>query len=140
MRVFLEWRGKKCGACEALLLGESVEGWGSAERDGAWGPDRALWEEAPQPPPRGVLLPQLSTEHLWEFLMHVVLGIPLGIQVYGGPVLQVYVTVCEQRDHSPECARTPHLMETVCNRWRARPLHSSLSDFFRYPEIRNGIE
>lgn len=69
--------------------------------------------------------------------MCVVVGNPLWIQVYGDPVLQVYVTVSEQRDQSPEYAQTPHLMEMVYNpHWKACSPHVFLHDFLRYPEHR----
>ena len=70
--------------------------------------------------------------------MDVVLESLLWIQVYVGPVLQVYVTLSEQRDHSPECARTPHQTETACNHhWKACSLLSSLCEFLRCPEYRD---
>lgn len=73
------------------------------------------------PPPRWVLQPQVEMEHVWEIWTHVVVQAPLWIHEHGGPRIQAYVTAIEQRDKSPECAQTPHLMETVYNQnWKAR--------------------
>lgn len=103
---------------------------GSGEASGL---GRALWEEARQSLSQRVLLPQILMERPWQ--VFVVLGGPLWIHLYGGPV-----TLSEQRDHSPECAHTPHPTETVCNHhWTARSPHLSLSEFLCYPENRETV-